>query len=385
MSYIITSPAVRSRRILFGIVLSLAVLSHTRIFFYQWYTDPTNLETTNIGLFFVQFIAYTFAPATYILCGIHLYLKNQHKEKTAIAGSIAKKGLILIVLELTLNSFLWNFDPYFRTIGVLILGSLGIAFLVLAFLQFLPKKFLAVLGVLIITAHHFLDGIVMKGHSLLSIIWYIIYQKQFIVIEEQLFIFSYTLLPWLGLLLLGYAFGNYFNTGFPAHIRRKRMLITAGILITLFFVIRTINGYGEVPWKYQKDTITTVIDFFNITKYPASLAFITITTGIVLLLLYSAERWRFRGFHFFETLGRFPLFTYLLSTFVIHFTAMLFYRIMNGSWDLMTITVTSYAPTSPLMSYGYPLWVVYMFWGVFMGVLYGCCRVCNKKIHSCIQ
>lgn len=361
----------KTHKMLLGIVMSLAILGHTRLFFHYWNTDPADLDHTNSFLFFTLFISHYFATAVYFLTGIELYFIMSKKTKKQNAWYLLRLGSALIFIELSLDNFFYTFDPYYRTIGVFIIGSLGFCILCFSVLQFFSRNLILVISLFIITGHHLLDSIQMKGNSIIDIVWYLLHQQKFIPQGQNMYIVKYTILPWLGILLLGY-FGGFFYTPEKSPILRKKILLYSGwISICLFFLLRSINGYGESnPWQMQTSASKTILSFFNLTKYPASLDYLAITLGPVLLFLAYAEKWKNKIVDFFFILGKFPLFTYLFSTFLIHITAMFFLFFDGKPFEMMVITPASYNDQSPLINYGYPLITVYVLSCIFILICY---------------
>lgn len=357
-----------SKELLLGILLTVAILDHTRLFFHYWNTNPGNLESTTPFLFFTRFISHFFAPSVFFITGSHLFVWSRGRSKKEIFYGLIKLALVLVLLELVVNNFLWTFDSAYHTMGLFIIGALGLSICLLAFLQFLPKNILLLFSILVLIAHHLSDGIQVKGISAPAIIWYITHQQKYIPAGERLFIINYTLIPWFAVLSSGYAIG---------YLYRRKWLLPTGILLTaLFFILRGINGYGDIqPWVIQADMTKTILSFFNVTKYPASADFMCITLGPVFILLHVIKKRRNQFTNFFVTFGSAPLFTYLLSTFVIHAAAMIHLWIMGQPLSAMVITPESYQQGTVLSTYGYPLAIVYLLWIIFLLVLYYCCRL----------
>ena len=122
----------------------------------------------------------------------------------------------------------------------------------LSILIFLPKKALLFIGLVLIVGHNLLDSIVAEGNSLKSILWYILHQQQLFLIDtNQLIIIQYPVIPWIGLIILGYLFGSQKRLS----KRKKWLLIGLGFILT-FFILRGLNFYGDlVPWVFQ-DTVS---------------------------------------------------------------------------------------------------------------------------------
>jgi len=357
-----------SKELLLGALLTIAILDHTRLFFHYWNTNPGDLESTTPILFFTRFISHFFAPTVFFISGTYLFIWSKGKSKPQFFYGLIRLALLLISIELIVNNFLWTFDPFYRTIGLFIIGALGLSIGLLAFLQFLPGKLLLVLSVLFLIAHHLLDGIPAAGKSPASIIWYILHQQKYIPAGERLFIVNYTLIPWFALLSLGYATGYLY--------RRKSLLATGVLLTCLFFILRGLNLYGDLqPWTRQETFTKTVLSFFSVTKYPASLDFICITLGPMFIVLHYIEGVQNKVTDFFVAFGSAPLFTYLLSTLVIHLAAMINLWLTGGPWSAMLITPRSYQQGNMLSDYGYPLGTVYLLWLLFLFMLFGCCKL----------
>ena len=109
-------------------------------------------------------------------------------------------------------------------------------------------------------------------------LWTILHQPEFHRAPcGQLFVL-YPLIPWIGVMALGYAFGDARRA---AEQRRDRIYVRLGLTLTAGFVIvRLTNAYGDPsPWTAQSTGGRTVLSFLNTTKYPASLLFLLMTLG----------------------------------------------------------------------------------------------------------
>ena len=182
--------------------------------------------------------------------------------------------------------------------------------------------------------------------------------------------FHYPVIPWVGLMALGYCFGTLYGKGFDATVRKKWLLGLGFGSIALFFILRGINIYGDlVPWTTQKNGIYTMLSFFNTTKYPPSLIFLLMTIGPSLLFLYLIENVKNKATDFFVVFGRVPLFFYFLHVLVIHIAAILGILIFGGNWQDMILTADVFM-NAKLINYGYPLYVVYLIWITLIIFLY---------------
>ena len=125
----------------------------------------------------------------------------------------------------------------------------------------------------------------------------------------------YTLVPWIGVMGLGWTFGTYLD-GFDRKNlpKLKKSLAIAGVAsITMFFVVRLMNGYGNLVRRWSMD----ILDWLYISKYPPSLAFLLWTLGGMCLFMAAGiwlqeKKWSDKNIvGAVHTLGRVPLFFYL--------------------------------------------------------------------------
>jgi uncharacterized membrane protein len=239
----------------------------------------------------------------------------------------------------------------------------------------LPFRVLLILGVLIVAGHNLLDGYVTNGSHWTDMLWYTIHQAQFLPITETRIInFGYPVLPWIGVMVLGYCFGYLYQPGTTAE-QRFRALMRIGLGAALLFVfIRWINLYGNLtPWSVQKNGVFTLLSFINVTKYPPSLDFVLITLGPALVFLALIEKVKNNITDFLMVFGRVPLFYYFLHIFVIKVIAVVGLLMTGKSWTLMILNNDLFE-TTVMASYGYPLWIVYLLWALVVMICYPACR-----------
>jgi uncharacterized membrane protein len=187
----------------------------------------------------------------------------------------------------------------------------------------------------------------------------------------------YPLIPWIGVMAAGYAFGALYQ--FDVR-RRRRLLLTIGATaIALFIVLRALNIYGDPAlWSTQKNLVFTVLSFVNTTKYPPSLLFLLMTLGpAILALAFFESRAESRGFlarvrEFFVTFGRVPLFFYLLQWYMSHLIAVLLNFAFGKPVQWLFQTPIDWVGARP--EAGFNLAVVYLSWIVGVFLLYPLCK-----------
>jgi uncharacterized membrane protein len=373
MSIKIKTSRIESIDILRGVVMVIMALDHVRDYFHygSFFIDPTDLETTTPLLFFTRFITHYCAPIFVFLAGTSAFLYGSRKTKSELFKFLFSRGIWLIFLEIVVNNFIWTFNFSFSIQIFQVIWAIGFSMVCLSFLIYLPKKALLILGIILIAGHNVLDGVVMEGQGFQDIIWYLLHQEQFLVINPNLIIIlKYPLIPWIGLMVLGYLFGTFYQKDYKTTIRRKWLLRLGLGAVVMFFVLRGLNIYGDLtPWSIQ-DTITkTVLSFFNVTKYPPSLLFICITLGPALLFLYTFESTKNKLTDFFLVFGRVPLFYYFLHVLLIHILAIGGILVFGGNWEDMILTAEGFLNAN-LITYGYSLPIVYLVWISVVLLLY---------------
>lgn len=318
-----TSARIASIDGLRGLVMLLMLVDHTREFFFlhAQVSDPMDVATTPPALFFTRLAAHLCAPIFVALTGIAAWLYAQPRGGAPAASAfLAKRGLFLIALELTVVSFAWTFDPTPDRIFLQVIWAIGLSMLALAALVRLPRAAVAAIGLAILFGHNLLDPIHITagepGHAL----WAVLHDRGLIDLpwggDART---SYPLLPWIGVIALGYAVGPWFARGVDAAWRGRALVIAGATALALFAVLRTINLYGEpLPWSWQPDALGTAMSFLNLTKYPPSADFLLLTLGIGALLLAGMERVRQTPLRVLAVFGSAPLFFYILHLYALH-------------------------------------------------------------------
>ena len=341
-----------------GIVMMIMLLDHTRDFVHHgaFMSDPTDPATTTVPLFFTRWITHYCAPAFVFLSGVSIYLQKIYgKTNGELARFLFTRGLWLVVLEFTVIRFLVTFNfEYGSFFGIAqVIWAIGVSMIVMAGLIYLPLKFVGAIGVAMIVLHNFFDAfdlppqIVFGGTAdLLQSIRIILHQQGLIPIGGSVIFVAYPLIPWIGVMAAGYALGAVY-TWDPE--RRRKWLLTAGIIATVFFVgLRASNLYGDQnPWVNQTEFVErtkvrveagdlgpnatvptpkmsepefTIVSFFNTTKYPPSLLFLLMTLGPALIILAMTDG--IRGMSLWQKIpivfGRVPLFFYILQWLTAH-------------------------------------------------------------------
>lgn len=304
-----------------GLIILFMLLDHVRETFllHLQVSDPMDVATTPPDLFFSRTLAHLCAPLFIFLTGLSAFLYGERRGQAGVSGFLFKRGLFLIVLEFTLVNFAWTFQFPPTSIYLQVIWAIGLSMVALAIMVRLPRSALVVIGVAIIAGHNLLDGVHFAQDSAMYVPWAILHDRGWLVPFDGLRLrTSYPVLPWIGVIALGYAAGPWFAAGADSRQRQNRLLAAGAGLLALFFGLRLLNGYGEKPWMAGETGVQTVMSFFNITKYPPSLLFVCLTLGLGLLMLLWFERAAGRAWlKPLLAFGAAPMFFYLLHLYVL--------------------------------------------------------------------
>jgi uncharacterized membrane protein len=373
---------IESIDLLRGMVMVIMALDHARMYFGMgyWFSDPTNLSTTTPLLFFTRWITHFCAPAFVFLAGTSAFLYGAHnKSHKAVSWFLFTRGVWLLFVELIIVNFAWTFDITLSFHILQVIWAMGMSMLCLSALVFLPKQLIFIIGILLVAGHNLLDSISMEGTTVTNLIWYALHQEKMIVLDSHSIIYlHYPLIPWIGLMALGYIFGMLYQEQFSAE-RRNKWLWWMGIgAVLLFVLLRTFNLYGDPShWSPQHSFVFSIFSFVNTTKYPPSLLYILMTIGPSLVFLALTEGLRNKAVSFFVTFGRVPFFFYVIHIYFIHLLAVVAMIYAGRSWGDCILTAHSLI-TKSLEDYGFGLYVVYLIWFIVVALLYPLCKWYNE-------
>ncbi len=306
-----------------GLVILIMMVDHVRETFYLHHQvpDPMNIEQTEASLFFSRILAHFCAPIFVVLTGLSAYLyQAKHNSLRMTCEFLLKRGLFLVLLELLVINFAWTgqFPP--QVIYLQVIWAIGISMIALALLIGLPQKILWLMAALIIFGHNLLDQLSSEQFAGFAPFWLILHERGWIEIGEFLKLrTSYPVLPWIGVIVLGYALGScLFQPSITVQQRNKRILGFACGSLLLFFILRSINLYGDLPWQIYPTSLQTLMSFFNLTKYPPSLLFILWNLGVGLLLLLALEKVQHRAWvRPLIIFGSVPMFFYIVHLMLL--------------------------------------------------------------------
>jgi uncharacterized membrane protein len=208
-------------------------------------------------------------------------------------------------------------------------------------------------------------------------VWALLHGGSFLIGESTVFVL-YPLVPWVGVMALGYVLGRTYEW---SQSQRTRLFISLGVaLVVAWIALRWLNTYGDPSHRITfPDPLRTILSFLNATKYPPSLGFLLMTLGPVLILLGIVDsRSLGRIGAWLATFGTVPLFFYLVQWYAAHGAAVVLELIagQDVAWQFM---VPGGGPRLIPEDAGFPLWVVYGLWIVIIVALYPLCRWYSRQ------
>jgi uncharacterized membrane protein len=303
-----------------GLVMVIMLLDHVREtwFLHLQVSDPMNARTIMPALFFTRLTSTVCAPVFVALTGLAAYLYGAKHTKAETSRFLLSRGLFLMVLELTFVGFAWSakFPP--QTLWLQVIWAIGVSMIALAALLHLPRKVLIAIGLAIVCGHNLLDPIVLAPGDTFYVPWAMLHQRAAFVIAGITFKTTYPVLPWIGVIALGYALGPWFSGLDPADRRRRLLWLGLG-MIAAFVLLRAVNIYGDKPWfVVAGDPVRTLMSFLALTKYPPSLLFLLPTLGLGAVILGQFERLDGGNLsRWLSVLGGAPMFFYLFHLYVL--------------------------------------------------------------------
>jgi uncharacterized membrane protein len=366
---------VESIDVLRGLLMLLMAIDHTRDYFSSAAIDPVDPIYSWPLLFFTRWITHLCAPGFILLAGTSVYLQRQRKSVRTLTRALILRGLWLIVLEVTVVSFGWSFGfgmPILQVIWVI-----GVSMIVLAVLQWLPLPAVGAFGVIVIFGHDHFDRIHAENLGHWSDAWYIFHERGLLTFHAHpVAVYGYPVIPWVGVMALGYCFGWVVAKNPKA---RQRISVIIGIAsFGLFALLRFLHGYGDPGpgFEHLGTPAHTVMSFLSVQKYPPSLHYLLATLGAVLLLFALFDKAVIAGWvgqirTFLRVYGRVPFFFYVAHIFVIHGLALGLAIVTNPNWRFWITPDAVF--TRHFNGWGYSLPIVYSIWIFVVFALYPFC------------
>src|SRR6218665_3331971 len=223
---------IQSVDILRGLVMVLMAIDHVRVYA----GVPAGGITAD--LFFTRWITHYCAPTFAFFAGTSAFLYGQKiTDKSRLMKFLLSRGLLLVVLELTLIRFFWTFNLDYSTFVLArVIWMLGWCMVLLSFFVRLNARTIGIIGVFIIAFQQVFTYIPKlfpeSIQGAVGSIWEFFYPANF----EPLGGISvlYVLIPWIGVMMAGYGFGLIL---LKRPSTRDKICLIVGLLAIVVFTI----------------------------------------------------------------------------------------------------------------------------------------------------
>ena len=366
---------INSLDILKGIIIVVMSLDHFRDYFHYeaFFFNPTDPLQTNNATFFIRWITHYCAPVFAFLAGISAFIVGNKYDKKYLSKFLLSRGVWLIFVEIVIMNFGWRFDIEFNFLVLQVIWMLGICMILLSGLIWLSLKQILIFSLFIIFGHNLLDVFDISG----NFIWAVIHKLDFFnYYETKTLVVAYPIIPWVGVMSLGYFFGQYFHKDFTQDLRINILKRIGIISIIGFFIVRFLNSYGNSKMWINYDLFSqTFYSFMDPQKYPPSLSYLLMTLGPMFLLLAVFELIKKSSFlNIFIVFGKVPFFFYILHVYFIHFFAMITAEFSGFGWELMILKQPIWMLPSKLEGFGFNTLIMLILWICFVAFMYPMCK-----------
>jgi uncharacterized membrane protein len=361
---------IRSLDLLRGVIMILMAIDHVRVYSGLPAGGPT------AGIFFTRWITHFVAPGFAFLAGTGAFLHGKKLGDTkALARYLLNRGFILILLEMTVIRVSWTFNfDYAHYILAGVIWMLGICMILMAALVRFKTKTIAIFGLSVIFLQQLVavPTLAMSEGVKASVRW--IWQFLYFGGGIQLspggpeIAVLYSIVPWIGVMAAGYAFGALVQKD-PA--ARRRLCLRIGLSATALFLV---VGSLVAVLRPDEEMPNVLFRLLNQNKYPASQLFLLMTLGPMIALLPLAERARGWFADVVTTFGRVPLFYYLLHIPLIHAAAIVVSLIRTSAITPWLFGNHPLRPPEQPAGYMWSLPLLYLVFAAVIVILYVPCR-----------
>ena len=264
--------------------------------------------------FLTRWVTHLCAPSFLFLAGTALAMSVERRRQAGLSvdGHIAVRGLLLIAVEVGWMCWAWEL----RWVGVFlqVLYAIGGGLLLMIPLRRLPAVWLAAIGIALAVGCEAVIGLLSGDGAPSPAIALLLTGG---AISDSVLV-VYPVLPWLAMMVLGWAFGRHLASGG----RAEPVLWIGGLAaLALFAVVRGLDGYGNMLLHRADGSL---VQWLHVSKYPPSLSFTALELGImalVLAALFRLERRIAKPPTWSLVLGQAALFFYLLHIHLLELAA----------------------------------------------------------------
>lgn len=357
--------------VLRGLVMVLMAIDHTREFvnISAMSFRADDLTRTTTALFLTRWVTHFCAPVFMFTAGIGACLRLQRGDSTReLSTFLWTRGLWLLFLELTAVRLVFFFDITYNPIFLLVFWSIGMSMIVLAGMVYLPNRLVLAVSVAMIAFHNMADSMTPEQLRLAPWLFNLLHRSG-PVHTDPLVIVGYPLIPWIGVMGVGFCFGRLYQR---SSLERRHLMLWIGTGLTVAFVVlRFFNLYGDPsPWQ------SSFLSFLATTKYPPSLLFLLMTLGPAIIFLGLADGLQASADNPLVVFGRTPQFYFIVHLALIHALAIGMGLARYGYQPFIFTPPPTIGGARDLYppDYGWNLGTTYLAWFGVVAAMYPLCR-----------
>ncbi|HJY37934.1 MAG TPA: heparan-alpha-glucosaminide N-acetyltransferase domain-containing protein [Steroidobacteraceae bacterium] len=266
---------------------------------------------SGIFQFLTRFTGVPVAPGFFFMAGFMVALTSLTREARGVTHAevtrrLLIRGFVLILVDALLMGLPRALMGFY---SFMVLTSIGVAIIATALLRDVSSRVLVplALGILLL-------------HPLLDVSWLPVPLRAMLYepVRTGAFRSLYPIVPWIGILLLGFVVGrDALTRERPA----KFWAALAALSFAFFFAVRLYGGYGNA---YAYSSVASV-GFWEFAKYPPDLPFLAWSFGCIFLSLIVLSALTRNGtpalLRPLAIFGRVPFFFYIVHFYVLGIAA----------------------------------------------------------------
>ena len=270
--------------------------------------------------FFTRWITHLCAPTFLFLSGTSLAMSVAGRRRRGVPEGYIDRHLVARGFVLLGFEALWLSGMQGAALGryvlvLQVLYAIGVALMAMALLRRLPTPWLVALPLLWFAGGEWLTrAVALPGETVgpLAALLVVPGRIGFAAV-------AYPLIPWLAMMMLGWAFGVYLlglrERGLGAAHAARRCALAGLASLALFALLRGLDAYGNLGLLRDGPEL---VQWLHASKYPPSASFAALELGLMALLLAGLMRYEATSpgdpqpLNPFFVLGKTALFFYVL-------------------------------------------------------------------------
>lgn len=345
---------IQSLDLLRGLIMVLMAIDHVRVYAGVPAGGPEP------AIFFTRWITHFCAPGFAFFAGTAAFLYGiKIGSRAELARYLFTRGLMLVVLEITLIRLFWTFNlnlSEFVLAGVI--WMLGWCMVLLAAFVRFEARTIGIIGVCIIFFQQLFAKVPAILPASLQPWWEFIYTSG--ADGPSWVAILYVIVPWIGVMMAGYGFGKILQL---EETQRKRICYIIGFSSIAVFVI-----VGIIVTSRTESDLPFLLQLLNQKKYPASQLYLLMTLGPLIALVPFSEKAKGAVANFFRTIGKVPLFYYLAHIPLIHISALIVNYFLYGAVHHEWYSYAPFANVPP--EFQWSLALLYLVFAIDVAILY---------------